>query len=118
MVQAVFTSTIPLVARWLKVEAPAHPRQRPPLEWVPSSQLKGNLVEFTVAAEATTVGRQVIDLGLPKGALIVLMGRSGTYLVPDGSTVLEGGDQVLVIAATALLPRVRDAIGASGVAGS
>lgn len=46
-------------------------------------------------------------LGLPKGALIVLIGRGNEHLVPDGSTVLEPGDHLLILADETVLDATR-----------
>jgi Trk K+ transport system NAD-binding subunit len=40
----------------------------------------------------------VVDLELPKAALLVLVRRRDEVLVPRGATVLEDGDIVAVIA--------------------
>jgi len=53
-----------------------------------------------VGARATTrtwVGMPLRALGLPRGTLVALVRRAGGSLVPDGSTVLEDGDQLTVI---------------------
>jgi cell volume regulation protein A len=39
-----------------------------------------------------------VKLRLPKPALIVLLVREGKYIQPNGSTVLEEGDKLLVLA--------------------
>jgi len=38
----------------------------------------------------------VLDLGLPPGALVVLLKRS--VIIPDGGTAIEAGDVVVVLA--------------------
>ncbi len=95
------------VARWLKVttDRPAPPRA--PLEVTRSDRLKGDLLELVVPPGSAAVGRQVVALGLPKGALIVLIGRGNEHLVPDGSTVLEPGDHLLILADETALKTVR-----------
>ena len=40
----------------------------------------------------------VVDLHLPKRALLVLVERDGTYIVPTGSTRLAEDDVVLLLA--------------------
>ncbi len=42
-------------------------------------------------------GRTLLELGLPRGALVVLVEREGEQVVPEGGTVLERGDIALVV---------------------
>lgn len=55
-----------------------------------------NLVETTIAEGSSVVDRQVVDLGLPPTALLVLLTRDGRSYVPRGSTVLAAGDKILI----------------------
>ncbi len=95
------------VARWLKVtnERPAPPRA--PLEITQSDRLQGDLLEIVVPAGSAAIGRQVVELGLPKGALIVLIGRASEHIVPDGNTVLAPGDHLLILADQTVLDATR-----------
>jgi cell volume regulation protein A len=43
---------------------------------------------------------KIIDLGFPQNARIALLKRNEKYLIPDGLTMLKGGDKLLVIAGT------------------
>jgi cell volume regulation protein A len=56
------------------------------------------LREATLPAGAPAVDRSVVSLGLPKGVLIALIYRGGQILVPQGGTVLEAGDRLLLLA--------------------
>lgn len=60
-----------------------------------------------MSPDSPVAGQQVVDLGLPEGALIVLMRRQGESLVPGGTTVLRAGDTLLVLADRETLGRVR-----------
>jgi cell volume regulation protein A len=95
------------MARWLKIttDRPAPPHA--PIEVTQSDQLKGDLLEMVVPAGSAAVGRQVVELDLPKGALIVLIGRAGEHIVPDGNTVLAPGDHLLILADQTVLDAAR-----------
>lgn len=56
----------------------------------------GDLLEITLVEGSKAVGLQVVELGLPPTALIVLLTRAGSQYVPQGSTVLQIGDRILV----------------------
>jgi len=95
---------IPPVARWLRLESPEE-RSRPfPLEFAPTTKSLSELVEIPIAEGSPAGGRRVVDLGLPKSALIVLVGRGEDFIAPRGSTVVEGGDQLLVLAEKREIP--------------
>jgi len=89
---------IPLVSRFLKVDAPLIPKPQPPLEFTPSCDLKSELVEIAVPQFSQVIGKQILELGLPQGALIVLVSKADGCLTPNGGTILEAGDQLLFLA--------------------
>jgi potassium/hydrogen antiporter len=91
-------TTIPLVADWLKVAAPA-PADRPyPLEPGPHEADAAALREVHIPPGAAVDGSQLVEVGLPDEALVVLLRREGSFIVPQGSTVLRGDDRALVLA--------------------
>ncbi|HOD75765.1 MAG TPA: TrkA C-terminal domain-containing protein [Methanoculleus sp.] len=57
--------------------------------------------------DASAVGQQVVNLGLPEGALIILMQRESERFVPCGSTVIEAGDTLLLLTTDDLVESVR-----------
>jgi cell volume regulation protein A len=57
-----------------------------------------DLHEVAIAADSSAVGRQVIDLGLPQGVLIVLVRRSKQSFMPQGTTTVAAGDELLIAA--------------------
>jgi potassium/hydrogen antiporter len=91
-------TSIPLVARWLHVDEPLQPRLEASPVWDAPSSLKSGLVEVRIPDDSAAVGRRLLDLGVPKQAFIILMGRKGHCFVPDGSTVLEANDSLLAFA--------------------
>jgi cell volume regulation protein A len=103
-------TTIPWVARWLGAQASKHHEFHYPHEFAPQVSANSRLIELTVPADTPTPGRSIIDLRLPPGALVVSIIRDGESLVPNGGTILEAGDQVLVLAEDVLMGTVRGAI--------
>lgn len=86
------------VATWLAVDVPPTPRRRYPLEFVRTHGVKSDLMELPVPSDSAAIGHAIVELGLPKGALVVLLGRGREFLIPSGGTVLEQGDSLLVLA--------------------
>jgi trk system potassium uptake protein TrkA len=55
------------------------------------------IVEVTIDDHANAKGKRVGSLRLPEGARLISVVRQGTAEIPDESTQLEPGDQVLAI---------------------
>src|SRR3954447_14116760 len=55
------------------------------------------LVEVTLAGGSPAAGKSVAELGVPRDATIVAVIRDRHVIVPRGETVLETGDEVLVL---------------------
>jgi cell volume regulation protein A len=100
-------TSIPVVARWLGVDAPMSQKPWSPLELAPAGNFTSELTELTIPAHSAVVGSQIVELNLPKGTLIVLLKRGEEIVVPGGSTVLEAGDTLLVLADPEALVDVR-----------
>ena len=56
-----------------------------------------NLVEVTLADGSPADGIRVSDLGMPRDATVVAVVRQDRLVVPRGDTVLDIGDEVLVL---------------------
>jgi cell volume regulation protein A len=104
-------TTITKAARLLRLDMPLPTRRQYPIEFVPTTKTDSDLVEVEVTGASPVVGRRIMDLRLPRSALIVLVGRSDGFVAPNGSTVLERGDTLLVLADKSDIPRVRTAVG-------
>jgi len=55
------------------------------------------IIEMVVADDAPAAGRKVIDIDLPEGSLIISVLREGGGIVPKGDTMIEPGDEVLLV---------------------
>jgi trk system potassium uptake protein len=64
------------------------------------------IIELEVAADAPAAGKRVADVSLPEGTLIISVLREGGGFVPKADTVIEPGDEVLLV----LDPGLEDAI--------
>lgn len=90
-------TTLPIMAKWLHVSVPEKLKRKFPLDIELKEDLKSTLVEVDVPANSPSVGKAVVDLRLPKNALIVLIHRNGKYLTATGETIIEGADHLLVL---------------------
>ncbi len=107
---AVQAPTIPLAARWLRVEGPPQPPSRYPREYVPEVSARSRVLEVTVSARGQAAGRSLVDLGLPRGALVVLITRGPESFVPSGAAELREGDRLLLVVEEAALPAARQIV--------
>ncbi|HWH10105.1 MAG TPA: TrkA family potassium uptake protein [Solirubrobacteraceae bacterium] len=64
------------------------------------------IIELEVFPSAPADGRRVADVHLPEGSLIISVLRDGKGFVPTGETVIEAGDEILLV----LDPGLEDAI--------
>ena len=104
-------TTIPAVSKWLNVAAPIVKTFQYPIEFNPTTDLKSELAEVPVPPQSAAIGRSLIELALPAGALIVLIRRGDDVLVPRGSTQVESGDTLLALAEPDALGRIRGIVG-------
>ena len=56
-----------------------------------------HLVEVTLADDSPAEGRAIADLAFPRDATVVALVRRDRLVVPRGDTVLQSGDEVLVL---------------------
>ena len=64
-------------------------------------QGEASLVELTLDAESSLVGRRIGDVSLPANSALVAILREGRVVLPTPDGTLEGGDEVLAVATTA-----------------
>ena len=64
------------------------------------------IIELEVLPNAPAAGTRVVDVGLPEGSLVISVLRDGQGFVPKADTVIEAGDEVLLV----LDPGLEDAI--------
>ena len=65
------------------------------------SDTDAEAIEIEVAAQSEACNKTLFELDLPIGVIIGGISRNGTTFVPDGSTVVKGGDHIIFFA----LPR-------------
>ena len=76
-------TTLPFIAKRLHLTLPA--------------KAKSNLTEITLPAGCNAIGRQIVELGIPKTTEIAIIQRGDKFITPDGATVLEENDKLYVL---------------------
>ncbi|MCK5201054.1 MAG: hypothetical protein KAR21_22025, partial [Spirochaetales bacterium] len=52
---------------------------------------------FSVSDNSTLIGKQLVDIKLPKNTLIILISRGEDNIIPYGSLVVEANDHIAII---------------------
>ncbi len=91
-------STLGLVAKWLGLSAPARPKALFNLEMITMAKSDYDMVIVDLPGPKGAPGPRLRDLRLPEGAIITLITRGDTVVLPKGETQLEGWDQITVLA--------------------
>ncbi|MFE5706701.1 TrkA family potassium uptake protein [Rhodococcus sp. ACS1] len=76
-------------------------------------QGQANLVEITLPDNTPLAGKPVRKLQLPRDAALVTILRGGRVIVPQQDDPLEGGDELLFVAAVDVEDDLRAAVGLS-----
>jgi trk system potassium uptake protein TrkA len=96
-------SATDLILNLIEHEVPGHGLVH--LLDLPDEQLE--IIEVEVLEGAAAQGKRIADLGLPEGSLVIsVLPRGGGGFVPKADTVIEAGDEVLIV----LDPGLEDAI--------
>jgi len=91
-------TTIPLVARWLRLDHAAREDHSQAVARL-SSRGDSALVTLEVGRHSRVDGRRVVEIdGWPRDALILVLYRGADFFVPNGGTKLVAGDRFIVLA--------------------
>jgi cell volume regulation protein A len=91
-------TTIEPLARRLRLATEPRPYHQPPIEIGVIQSLGGEILEFQVAPGDALVGSFVRDTGLPRSAIVMLIVRDGSGIPPRGTTRIEAGDRLYILA--------------------
>ncbi|MEV6211225.1 potassium/proton antiporter [Kitasatospora sp. NPDC051914] len=88
--------TLPMVARGLRI-GEGDLGQDLGIESAPLEKLHGHLLSVSLSPESKMSGVEIGELRLPKGAAVTLVVREGSSFVPERTTILRAGDELLVV---------------------
>jgi cell volume regulation protein A len=88
---------LPAIARRLGIAAPAEPVEVE-VESAPLEDLGADLIQLRIPPRSRLHGVEVGELRLPSGSAVTLVVRDGRSFVPDTTTALRAGDELLVVA--------------------
>lgn len=91
-------TSIPIVSKMLKLDAPFTDRKPYPIEFEKVEGIDADLNDLIVPYNSEAIGKTIRDLNVPEKCLIMLISRNDKFVIPAGSTVIQGGDVLLVLA--------------------
>ncbi|MEA2488583.1 MAG: potassium/hydrogen antiporter [Acidobacteriota bacterium] len=104
---AVQGTTMPLVARWLRLDAATIPDPSPSDVTLPT-RAESSLVTLEVSPLSAAAGHRLVELrDWPREALILVLYRGNEFFVPNGATMLTPGDRLIVLTSRTTLDAIR-----------
>jgi cell volume regulation protein A len=91
-------TTLSRVAKWLHVSVPEKLKRKFPIDFELNESFNTELVELDITETSHAVGKPIMELNLPKSALIVLIHRDGKYITVNGATTIQERDHLLIMA--------------------
>jgi cell volume regulation protein A len=103
-------STIAFVAKLLKVNAPFREKIKYPIEFEQTAGIDANLNEVMIPFNSEVAGKRVFEIGVPPGSLITMISRDENFIIPGGTTTVEEGDVMLVMADNEALKKIEQSV--------
>lgn len=91
-------TSLGVVAKWLGVSMPSEEKILSPSEEFMLEHPKTAMREIGIGNANYITGKKIVDIEFPQSAIIAMIKRDGKYIMPDGSTVIEAGDVLVVLA--------------------
>ena len=91
-------TTLPVVAKWLHVALPKRVKRRVPTDLILADEAKTNISEIVIPDDCYAIDKEIVNLHFPATAIIAMIKRGDKYITPNGSTRIEAGDKLIVLA--------------------
>lgn len=90
-------TTIPWVAKLLHLSLPFKLKPKTQSDLETDDMIKSHLTEIIIPENCSVIGKQIVQLALPKTTQISFIQRGNKYLTPSGSTVLQSNDKLFIL---------------------
>ncbi|TFG76814.1 MAG: potassium/proton antiporter [Thermodesulfobacteriales bacterium] len=104
-------TTIALAAKLLGVNAPETKTKTEHVEFEFHYDENSQKIELVIPQNSEAIGKQLVELGLPESAIIILIKREDKSIVPRGGTIIEPQDKLLILAENDDLPKIKSIFG-------
>ncbi|MGY0392726.1 potassium/proton antiporter [Bizionia sp. KMM 8389] len=91
-------TTLSIVAKWLDVGLPEKQKKLNPTDLLLNENPKAEMKELLITADCYAVDKKIIELGFPKNAIIAMIKKNDSYIIPNGLTIIEANDSLIVLA--------------------
>ncbi len=91
-------TTLTQVAKYLGLTVPDSIRKKSPLEIELVDDFKSEVFELELENGNKSIGKSIVQLSFPQSAIIIMINRKGKFIRPGGSTILEEGDKLQILA--------------------
>ncbi|MFZ5828023.1 MAG: potassium/proton antiporter [Bacillota bacterium] len=105
---AIQGSLVSPVANWLGLVQGTVPPRPITLELVAMERLNADMIEVELTESSRATGRRLAELALPEQVTVSALYRDGRVVIPRGSTRLQPGDVLFILAHKGQSPRVRE----------
>lgn len=90
-------TTLTIVAKWLHVGLPEKVKPKSPTDEFLSEHPKTEMREIGIDSGNIVVGKKIVDIQFPKTAIIAMIKRDDKYITPNGATIIEADDVLIVL---------------------
>lgn len=91
-------TTLSKVANWLGVGLPEEKKLSHPTDLLQANHPKAAMEEMLITDGCPSVGKKIVDLKFPKNSIIALIERDGKYIMPNGTSIINVDDKLVVLA--------------------
>jgi potassium/hydrogen antiporter len=107
---AIQGTTVAPLSKLLGLHENITARKKYPIEFEYTGGTSAELLEMVVPFDSAATGRAIHELGFPQKSLVAMISRGDEFIIPNGATVIEAADVLLVIAEKTDLPTVNSII--------
>ncbi len=90
-------TSLSIVAKWLNVSIPSADKILSPSEKFLEEHPKTEMREIGIGNANKVVGKMIVDIEFPKSAIIAMIKRENKYITPNGSTIINPDDVLIVL---------------------
>jgi len=91
-------TSLTVVARWLGLEDPLPSTPQFSLPLTSLDSMRTDLAEIRISPSSKAVGKQIVELDIPKQAVIMMIAREKYAFIPTGRSYLQAHDKLLIFA--------------------
>lgn len=90
-------TSLAAVAHWFKVSLPSDEKKLSPVDKILMEDSRSHLQELEIPKNSQVIGKRIVELKMPDGAIIAMITRNNNFLTPKGNTVLQANDILLIL---------------------